>query len=273
MKYSIIVLLFAVGLIACASRGKTGQAGQSQSRQKQTSAQVAPPVVYGYRIVNSYPHDPEAYTQGLFWHDGMLWESTGEYGHSTLRQVELTKGKTIRETTLSDDYFAEGMALSEGRIYQLTWLEEKAFVYDAATFERTGEFTYKGEGWGLATDGRKLYMSDGSANITVRDPATFRAERTIAVSSEDRAVQFLNELEWIDGKIWANIYLTKRIVIIDPVSGRIEGFIDFEGIESQLEITPMTDVMNGIAYDAATGRIFVTGKNWNRLFEIEIFKK
>jgi glutamine cyclotransferase len=234
---------------------------------------VPPPTRYGYKIVNSYPHDTGAYTQGLFWHGGALYESTGQYGTSSLRRVELATGETTRGVSLADDFFAEGAALVDGRIYQLTWLENKCFVYDAATLARTGEFTYKGEGWGLATDGKKLYMSDGTANITVRDPATFASVGGIVVRRDGRPVSNVNEMEWIDGRIWANVYLTWEIVIIDPADGRVEGVIDFSSIASQLSVTDATDVMNGIAYDPATKRVFVTGKNWDRLFEIEIFKK
>ena len=265
MKYSITVLMCAVCLVACGSRG-----GKTQNV----------PTAYGYKIVNSYPHDTEAYTQGLFWHEGSLYESTGEYGNSSLRQVALETGETVRRVDVSDEFFAEGAVLLEGKIYQLTWYKEKCFVYEASTFQKTGEFDYKGEGWGLTTDGTKLYMSDGSANIVVRNPADFSIERTIVVRNAGRPVQYLNELSWIDGKIWANLYIadyremtSPKVVIIDPSSGNVEGVVDFTGIYGRLVVTPYTDVMNGIAYDPATKRIFVTGKRWNRLFEIEIFKK
>ncbi len=261
MRYALILL--AVSLVACGSRGRT--------RTSSTAAQS--PVRYGYKIVNAYPHDPTAYTQGLLWHEGALYESTGEYGRSTLRRVDLPTGVVTRSLPLSNDIFAEGAALVGGRIYQLTWYDERAFVYDPATFEKTGEFRYKGEGWGLATDGERLYMSDGTPNITVRNPSTFAVERTVAVRREGRPVRHINEMEWIEGRLWANIYLTNEIVIIDPADGRVEGVVDFTGIASQLTVDATTDVMNGIAYDPATKRIFVTGKNWNRLFEIEIFKK
>jgi glutamine cyclotransferase len=263
MKYSII-LLCAVCLVSCG--------GRSASRQKRASG---PSVVvpYGYKIVNSYPHDTGAYTQGLCIYLGEMYESTGEYGHSSLRHVELETGNVLHETKLSDDYFAEGMTILDGLVYQLTWQEGKAFVYNARDFEATQSFEYRGEGWGLTTDGEKLYMSDGTPNITVRDPATFDVERTVVVRQEGRAVQFINELEWIDGKIWANVYMTDDILIIDPASGTVEGIIDFSGIAGQLALTYSTDVMNGIACDTATGRIFVTGKRWDKLFEIEIFKK
>ncbi|MDR2911695.1 MAG: glutaminyl-peptide cyclotransferase [Alistipes sp.] len=263
MKYTLFFCaMFAVSLAACGNRGTSGQ------------TEPTPPDRYGYRIVNSYPHDTGAYTQGLFWHEGRLYESTGEIGRSTLREVDLATGEPTRLTKLPDNVFGEGSTLLGGKIYQLTWTEGRAFTYDPATFERTGEFAYRGEGWGLATDGEKLYMSDGTPNITVRNPDTFVAESTIVVRREGVAVPYINELEWIDGKLWANVYMTNEIVIINPADGRVEGSIDFTGLLSQIIIIPYeTDVLNGIAIDHATGRIFVTGKRWNRMFEIEIFKK
>ncbi len=261
MRYTITLLLCVVCLVSCGSRGA----------KKQRTA--SPPTRYGYKIVASYPHDTGAYTQGLFWHEGTLYESTGEYGRSTLRRTELETGGSTREIALPDNFFGEGTAMANGKIYQLTWEEERCFVYDPDTFERSGEFGYRGEGWGLTTDGERLYMSDGTPNITVRNPVTFAAERTIVVRNEGVPVQWLNELEWIDGKIWANIFMKEEIVIIDPADGRVEGVVDFTGIFSEIAIDETTDVMNGIAYDADGGRIFVTGKNWNKLFEIEIVKK
>ncbi len=241
---------------------------------RNASKQSKTPVRYGYKIVNTYPHDAEAYTQGLFRHEGALYESTGEYGWSTLRRVELETGRVTQKIDLPDDYFAEGATILDGKIYQQTWLEEKVFVYDAATFEKVGEFSLekREEGWGITTDGERLYTSDGTANIAVRNPADFSVLRKMVIRNEGRPVQYINELEWIDGKIWANVWMTREIVIIDPADGRVEGVIDFTGIERALDIRPTTDVMNGIAYDPATKRIFVTGKNWNKLFEIEIFK-
>ncbi|MDR2894395.1 MAG: glutaminyl-peptide cyclotransferase [Alistipes sp.] len=274
MKYSILLLAVAIIFASCGGRGTArGRGGAKAATATTAAASQTAPVRYGYRVVASYPHDTGSYTQGLFWHEGALYESTGEYGRSTLRRVDLETGRATQRIDLPADIFAEGAALLGGRIYQITWYEQQAFVYDPATFERTGGFTYRGEGWGLATDGTDLYMSDGTPNITVRDPATFAARRTIVVRNGDRPVRYINEMEWIDGRLWANVYLTNEIVIIDPASGLIEGIVDLAGLASQLEITPDTDVMNGIAHDPATGRIFVTGKNWNRLFEIEIVKK
>ncbi len=269
MKYTIAAILCAVCLVACG--GRSGSAQKKSSARNNPKVETA--VQYGYRIVGAYPHDTGAYTQGLFWHDGFLYESTGEYGHSSLRKVVLETGLPVKQVPLDDAYFGEGAALYDGRIYQLTWLEGTAFVYDLDTFEKVREFNYGGEGWGVTTDGTKLYVSDGSPNIAVVNPQTFKTERTIQVRNGGKPVQYVNELEWIGGKIWANVYMTEDIIIFDPETGAVDGVIDFRGIESQLMVTRGTDVMNGIAHDPATGRIFVTGKKWNKLFEVEIFKK
>jgi glutamine cyclotransferase len=252
----------------------SAQKGASRAKTPQTAP------LYGYRIVKEYPHDATSYTQGLFWHEGMLYESTGEYGHSAIMKVELDTGRATARRDLDRRYFGEGAALLSGLVYQLTWLEGTLLVYDATTLTPQSTLTYPGEGWGLTTDGSKLYMSDGTANITVRDPQTFRTERTIAVRNGGKPVEQLNELEWIDGRIWANLYITDyrqmttpKVVIIDPATGNVEGEVDFSGIYSRLNITRSTDVMNGIAHDPATGRTFVTGKRWNKVFEIEIVKK
>jgi glutamine cyclotransferase len=256
-------------------------AGQNRGNKSKTTVQTPPTVTkYGYRIVAEYPHDAISYTQGLFWHEGMLYESTGEYGSSAMMKVALDTGRATARRELDRRYFGEGAALLNGLVYQLTWLEGTLFVYDAATLTPQATLTYSGEGWGLTTDGTKLYMSDGTANITVRDPQTFRTERVIVVNNGGKPIDQINELEWIEGRIWANLYITDysrmaypKAVIIDPATGNITGEVDFSGIYSRLAVTRSTDVMNGIAYDPATGRIFVTGKNWNKLFEIELVKK
>lgn len=278
MKYAITSLLVAACLISCGGRSATGQKRNKQS--KATTQQVRTADKYGYRIVAAFPHDTGSYTQGLFWHEGFLYESTGEYGRSAMMKVVPDTGRAIQRSSLDSDYFGEGAALLDGLIYQLTWLEETVLIYDIATLEEKAALTYSGEGWGLATDGERLYMSDGSANITVRDPRTFRAERVISVRNGGKPVEQINELEWIDGRIWANLYITDyrqmtspKVIIIDPDTGNVEGEIDFSGIYTQLNVTAATDVMNGIAYNPDTKRIFVTGKRWNKLFEIEIFKK
>jgi glutamine cyclotransferase len=234
---------------------------------------AAAPVRYGYHVVRSYPHDPQAYTQGLFWHEGMLYESTGLTGQSTLRKTDLTSGDTLLVHRLDDLYFGEGTAILDGKIYQLTWQQGKGFVYDARTFDSLADFAYAGEGWGLTTDGEWLYMSNGSEKIQVLDPKTFRAVRTIDVYSDAGRKSMLNELEWIEGEIWANVYLSDEIVRIDPQTGVVLGVIDLSRILPSADKDLTTDVLNGIAYDPATKRIFVTGKNWKKLFEIEVVEQ
>lgn len=220
-----------------------------------------------------HPHSTTAYTQGLQYADGYLWEGTGQYGESVVRRVEIETGEGEVLFSLPRSEFGEGITLLDGRLYQLTWQSNTAHVYDLATRRKIRDHRYAGEGWGLTTDGEKLYMSDGTASIRTIDPETFRRERTTTVTYKGEPVQFLNELEWIEGKIWANVYTSDRIAIIDPRTGVVEGVVDLSGLLPEEEITPSTDVLNGIAYDPATKRIFVTGKNWSKLFEIEIIRK
>ena len=220
-----------------------------------------------------YPHDPENYTQGLQYADGLLWEGTGQNGASRLLKTDLETSRSEVVARLPRSEFGEGIALLGGKVYQLTWTSNRAHVYDAATGRRTGGFTYPGQGWGLTTDGRWLYMSDGSDRIRVLDPDTFERERNIAVTLSGEPVRLLNELEWIEGKIWANVYTTDQIVIIDPATGAVEGIVDLSGLLPEEEVTPSTDVLNGIAYDPALKRIFVTGKNWSKLFHITLEKQ
>lgn len=234
---------------------------------------ASPPVAYGHNVLHIYPHATNAYTQGLLYQGGYLYESTGLNGSSSLRKVDLNSGKVLRSVQLPEAYFGEGLALLNGKLYQLTWQNNKALVYDVETFDKVGEFSYGGEGWGLTTDGQMLYMSDGSERITVVNPEGFRPVRTIEVYTDHSKVMYINELEWINGEIWANVYTSDVIIRIDPATGAVTGVIDMSGLLSSSDITSSTDVFNGIAYDKATGRIFVTGKNWNKLFEIEPVKK
>ncbi len=259
-KWALLIVVAAVSL-SCGGRRRTVAAEPARE-----------PVEYGYKVVNTYPHDPMAYTQGLFWHNGRLWESTGLSGQSQLREAELETGRVVREVDLENDYFAEGAAYLNGLIYQLTWTDGVAMSYDEATLEVRDRFPVPTEGWGLATDGEHLYMSDGSSRLTVIDPAGFARQRQINVRAGGRAVRMLNELEWIEGKIWANIYMTDRIAIIDPTTGAVEGMVDLAGLLDSVEARGV-DVLNGIAYDPASRRIFVTGKLWPHVFEIELLNK
>lgn len=226
--------------------------------------------VFGYRIVNEYPHDSDAYTQGLVYIDDTLYEGTGLEGESTLRRVDLETGEVLQSHELNDDYFGEGIVVVDDLIYQLTWQNQICIVYDRETLEPLQTFDYQTEGWGLTTDGERLIMSDGSDLLFFRDPETFEQTGTIAVRDGDTPVPRLNELEYVEGEVWANVWQTDRIARIDPETGEVTGWIDLIGLLSPLDRLQDDGVLNGIAYDEATDRIFVTGKLWPNLFEIEL---
>lgn len=224
-----------------------------------------------YRVAASHPHDPNAFTEGLLWSGGRLYESTGLQGESELREIDPASGAVVRSARVPNQAFAEGLTVAGGRLIQLTYKEGRAFVYDAATLERVGEFRYFGEGWGLAYDGRSLVMSDGSSTLTFRDPETFQVQRRVSVTVDGRPLADLNELEFFGGKIWANVWLTDLIVQIDPASGEVTGYLDLSGLMGPDFRPPSDDdVLNGIAYDPGSGRVFVAGKRWPRLFELEL---
>lgn len=228
--------------------------------------------VDGYKVVQTYPHDAGAFTEGLFWHDGYLYESTGEVGSSSIRKVDLESGETVKKKVLMPPYYGEGIIALKDRLYQLTWRSQKGFIYDFKSFEKVGEFNYPGEGWGMTTDGQHLLMSDGTPQIRVLDPASLKEIRRITVTWDGNQVGRVNELEWIKGEIWANIWLTQRIARIDPETGKIVGFIDLTGLGPKPgEVRdPNNAVLNGIAYDKTRDRIFVTGKNWPHLYQIKV---
>jgi len=231
----------------------------------------APVVVrYTYEVVAVWPHDRSAFTQGLVFRSGSFLESTGLYGESTLREVDVTTGRVLKQVPLSREYFGEGLAVVGDKAYQLTWQNHKVFVYAADTFQRLGEFDYPGEGWGLATDGRLLILSDGTNRIRFVDPATFAVVRTVDVAMAGKPLSQLNELEYINGEIFANVWQTDLVVRIDPANGVVRGVIDFAGLLSPLDRRRDTDVLNGIAYDASADRLFVTGKRWPSIFEVRL---
>ncbi|CAA9271312.1 MAG: Glutamine cyclotransferase [uncultured Chloroflexi bacterium] len=241
--------------------------------QTAPAAPAAPlgPAIYGYEVVNSYPHDPNAFTQGLLVNpDGTLMESTGTYGQSSLRQVDLATGAVLRRVDVPREFFAEGLVVLANKAYQLTWQERRAFVYDAATFVKEGELGYEGEGWGLTTDGQHLILSDGTPRLRFLDPTTFRVLRTVDVVDRGVAVQQINELEYVRGEVWANIWHADRIARIDPATGAVVGWIEMAGLLPAAERRHPEAVLNGIAYDEANDRLFVTGKLWPRLFEIRV---
>jgi len=221
-------------------------------------------------VVREYPHDTAAFTQGLVYHDGYLFESTGRTGRSSLRQVELATGRVLRLHAVPDQYFAEGLALHAGRLYQLTWQSQVGFVYTPDDFGQTGTFTYQGEGWGLTTDGQSLILSDGSNQLRFLDPANNTVRRTLSVMDGGDFVNDLNELEWVKGEIWANVWHTERIARIDPATGKVKGWVELAGLLEPSRRPDPESVPNGIAYDAEGDRLFVTGKLWPALFEIAV---
>lgn len=225
-----------------------------------------------YRVLNVFPHDPTAFTQGLVYQDGIFYEGTGLRGQSTLRKVDPATGQVLQGIRLPDQYFGEGIAILGQRLYQLTWQENTGFIYDKDSFELLDTWRYEGEGWGLATDGQRLLMSDGSHELRFLDPETLAELGRVAVLDDaGQPVSRLNELEWVGGEVWANVWQTDRIARIDPASGRLLGWIDLAGLlPDEDRAAQRVDVLNGIAYDAATARLFVTGKWWPKLFEIEL---
>jgi glutamine cyclotransferase len=242
-------------------------AAQTKSTLK---AQEAP--ILKHTVVKAYPHDRQAFTQGLFFMDGQLWEGTGLEGRSAIRRIELATGKVVQSHDIGAQYFGEGLAPVGNQLYELTWRNGLMFVYDKDTMKLQRAFRYKGEGWGLTTDGKRLIMSDGSSALHFLDPATLNRLGTIRVTDRGVEIPRLNELEYIKGEIWANVWQSNRIARIDPKTGRVNSWLDLTGILSPLEATG-TDVLNGIAYDAKGDRIFVTGKLWPKLFEIKVAAK
>lgn len=251
---------FAAGAVAVVAVGIAAWA--------QLGAHRAPEVA-GFKVVAAYPHDPKAFTQGLAIEAGRLYEGTGLYGASTVRRVNLMSGRAEKQRALGERYFGEGIAILGGRLYQITWMNGAAVVYNLDTFEVERTMQYDGEGWGLTHDGKELIMSDGSATIRFRDPQTFAVTREIEVRDNGMPLAMLNELEYIDGEIWANIWYDDRIARISPADGKVLGFIDLSTLYPK-SARGSEAVLNGIAYDAAAKRLFVTGKNWPQLYEIEV---
>jgi len=239
----------------------------------------AKPEIYNYNVINTYPHDPKAYTQGLEYHDGYLYETTGRKGQSWLRKVDIKTGEVLQQKDLDEKYFGEGMTIFDATIYWLTWHANKGFTYNLSDFESTGEFEYKNsfEGWGLTHNKTELIKSDGTNKIWFLDPITKQETRNIQAYTNKYAVDDLNELEYINGKIYANKWQQNSIVIINPKNGVIEGIANLNGLRDivakQQKLDKNDDVLNGIAYDNKNNRLFVTGKHWNKLFEIELIKK
>ena len=227
---------------------------------------------YVLEVVAEYPHDTESYTQGLFFHEGQMYESTGVHGKSTFRKVDMETGKALERKNFDKQYFVEGSVVFGDNLYILTWESRVAFIYDARTLEYKSSWKYPREGWGLTTDGKQLIATDGSAHLFFMNDQ-FALDRKQLVTIEGRPVRWLNELEYIDGKVWANVYTTDEIVIINPKNGKVEGVIDCRGLLPQSLRKPDTDVLNGIAYNPDTKKIYLTGKNWPKLYEVRLVEK
>ncbi len=296
-RRTVAIALFAGAILVAV----TAASFLARARRPATPPTHAAVTVYGYEIVHEYPHDPDASTQGLMYRDGFLYESTGPVGHSSLRKVRLETGEVVQHRRLDDRYFGEGLTDWGGRLVQLTPMRtpltdpsaltqigKLSFLvtaagrrlgvnigssYDIASFERRSTFTYSGEGWGLTRDDRRLIMSDGTSHVRFLDPDRFDEIGRVQVTDRGRPVDHLNELELVNGQIYANVWFTDRIAMIRPDTGQVTGWIDLAGLESRMTPPPdrsMGAVLNGIAFDAAGGRLFVTGKEWPRLFEIRI---
>ena len=236
-----------------------------------TVAQRRPAPVQSYKVIATFPHDTSAFTQGLVFADGQIYESTGLNGESSLRRVDIATGKTLQRIDVPKEYFAEGLALVGDELLQLTWQHKLGFVYDRKTFKQKRTFSYTTEGWGIAYDGAsRLVMSDGTDTLTFLDPKTFAPLKRMRVQDAGRWVPHLNELEWIEGEIWANVWQTDRIARISPNTGDVNAWIDFSALFPRVERVPPADELNGIAYDSATRRIFITGKKWPRLYQITV---
>jgi len=238
------------------------------SAVKPVPAISQPTPVYTYKIVNTFPHDPQAYTQGLVFDDGILYEGTGGYGSSVLRRVDLVSGQVLQECRLPANYFGEGITSCGDTLVQLTWQSHAGFVYDKNSFKLLREFSYPTEGWGITYDGSRIIMSDGSSRLYFLNPENFNTTGYIEAHDENGPVNKLNELEYVGGRIFSNVWTTDKIVIIDPADGRVTGWLDLSGLREKGLFNSSVNVLNGIAYDAKSNRMFVTGKLWPLLFEI-----
>ena len=258
MKSQVLALLGCT-VTALAALGVTS--GRAQSAKFQS-----------YNILKTYPHDRTCFTQGLQWIGSSFLESCGQLGRSNLREVTLS-GKVLRQKRLPNEVFAEGLVRLGSKVHQLTWQQGYGFVHDASSFKDLGKFAYPKpitEGWGLTTDGKSLILSDGSSKLYWLEPKTFAVQRSITVKNGDSEVASLNELEWVGGEVWANVWMTDLVARIDAKTGRINAWVNFAGLRPDSALDNADSVLNGIAYDAATKRVFVTGKNWDKLFEVAI---
>ena len=266
-----IALLAAVLVVGCGGTTIKRVSTAPEAKCQHSERKMVIAKFYDYNIVAEYPHSTRSYTQGLQYVDGVMWEGTGREGRSHLQRIDLKTGAVDIVASLPEDEFGEGITHFNNGIYQLTWENHKAYHYDS-TGKLIKSIPYRGEGWGITTDGECLYMSDGTSTIRQVNPDSFATERSICVTLNGDPLHMLNELEWVDGRIWANVYLTDAVVEIDPSTGVVVGIVDFTQLRDRLYKNPEAEALNGIAYNATTGNFYVTGKEWNRLFEIEIIR-
>lgn len=266
-KFGITLTLCTTLLVACGGAANSAKGEDKVATEQPTTYATQ----YDYRVIAEYPHSSTSYTQGLEWVNGTMWEGTGQEGESFLQRIDLNSGAVERVASLPSDEFGEGITHLGDRIYQLTWTSRKAYVYDL-NGKLKDTIRYSGEGWGITTDGVRLFLSDGSSTIREIDPETFATKRSILVSFNGQPLDYINELEWVDGKIWANVYLTSAIVEINPTTGIVEGYVDMPELRSRLKNNPEAEAFNGVAYNPASGKFYVTGKDWNKIFEIDIVK-
>lgn len=269
MRFWILFSLFIL-FVSC-----SGKETKNYNQQQQKIVQNQPNTIMQLipKIINKYPHDKAAYTQGLVYYGGYLYESTGLYGKSSLRKVEITTGKVLQSIPLQVQYFGEGIAILNDKIYQLTWENKKAFVYDLKTFKLLKEYTYPTEGWGITTDGKQLIVSDGSNFLTFYDPDNFNITNTVMIKQGNKSLYNINEMEYLDGLVYANVYMTDSIVIINSNNGDVVGFIDISLLRQNLDDPVSAEVSNGIAYNPDTKTFYLTGKNWSNLFEVVFVEK
>lgn len=275
MRKTFYVLLWTLCILSLLSCGTENGAEETPRLTPAKTSKPEPPVqtvpVYTYKLLAKLPHDTTAFTQGITVFDGMFYESTGQYGVSELRRVDIMTGRVLQREKLGAEYFGEGVAHLGATIVVLTWMNQQALVYDSKTFKKIESFKYVGEGWGLTTDGEVLYMSNGTNILTVRDKTDFHIVRTLSVTREGSPQGRLNELEWINGEIWANVWQSEQIVRIDPATGVVMSVVDCAGIFPWQERPKSADVLNGIAHNPVNGAIYITGKNWPWVYQIEAY--
>lgn len=270
---SIFAIAIATTLLIVSCGGKSTKKSDSNTTTKEatTEQKIVIAELYDYTVVAEYPHSTRSYTQGLQYVDGVMWEGTGREGRSHLQRIDLKTGAVDIVASLPDDEFGEGITHYKGNIYQITWENHKAYLYDG-TGNLLKSIPYRGEGWGITTDGEHLYMSDGTSTIRQVNPDSFATEKSICVTLNGEPLNLINEMEWVEDRIWANIYLTDVIAEIDPTTGVVLAIMDLTELRNRLHKNPEAEALNGIAYNATTGNLYVTGKEWNRLFEIEIIR-